>query len=185
MTLRELRDMADAYMAANPAAADLEVMTRIAGTKATPIEPVDGQSIYGKVYEVDGRSCFLIVAQPSTWRFGRPDSPAAQRAAAERTGEIRRHASIEINCEECGEMAGRPCSGGEMHASRLRFAEQADIAQLADPRAVAIRLVSEVRNALVPALRRVQIGGPLAPAAVAVRRVLDYTTQCAWWLEAS
>jgi hypothetical protein len=85
MTLRELRDMADAQIAANPAAADLGVMTRIVGTTATPIEPVTGQPIYGKVHEVDGRSCFVIVAQPEGWRFGSPNSPAALRAAAEKT----------------------------------------------------------------------------------------------------
>lgn len=81
MTLRELRDVADAHIAADPAAADLEVINDIAGDP-----PIIGRAYYGKVHELaSGRPCFMIVAQPIAWRFGSPNSPAALRAAAEKT----------------------------------------------------------------------------------------------------
>lgn len=96
--------------------------------------------------------------------------------------EFRRRAALEINCDQCGEMAGRPCIGGQTHTCREEFAATVDIEALADPRAVAIRLIAEVRNALVPARYHATQGGPVAAA---LQRVLDYTTACQWWLDAN
>lgn len=83
MTVKRLLETLRKEMDRDPSIADLEVATCL----ATPPNFDDanrvGRAHYWDVYDVadTGERRLVIVSQPIGWRFGRPDSPAAIRAA--------------------------------------------------------------------------------------------------------
>lgn len=88
MTVKRLLESLGKMVEADPTIADLEVATSI-NTGDGPDKPrmAIGRAHYWDVYDShDGERRAVIVSQPIDWRFGRPDSPAALRAAAEKAG---------------------------------------------------------------------------------------------------
>jgi hypothetical protein len=88
MTAKRLYESLGKMMDKDPSLADLEVATSInVGDGPETPRMAIGRACYWDVYDDrGGERRMVIVSQPIDWRFGRPDSPAALRAAAEKTG---------------------------------------------------------------------------------------------------
>lgn len=91
MTVKRLIETLSKQMEQDPTIGDLEVATCLSGDDGSQPQRTSGvgRACYWDDLETaDGERRIVIVSQPIGWRFGRPDSPAALRAAAASASEV-------------------------------------------------------------------------------------------------